>query len=130
MTTAAPALQPFVRQRTMLLTTFRRDGTPVRTPVSVAVEGDRAFVRTSHKTGKVKRLRNNPEVEIAPCTIRGRSTGPALRACARLLAGDEAAHASRNINRKYPIFEGVLVPVLFFIGRARMVHYELALLPP
>ena len=130
MTTGTPALQPFVRQRTMLLTTYRRDGTPVGTPVSVAVEADRAFVRTSHKAWKVKRLRNNPEVEIAPSTFRGRPTGPALRARARLLAGDEAAHASRSINRKYPIFEGVLVPVLFFVGRARMVHYELTPLTP
>jgi hypothetical protein len=43
---ATPALEPLVRQGTILLTTYRRDGTPVGTPVHVAVEGNRAFVRT------------------------------------------------------------------------------------
>ncbi len=42
----APALEPFVHQRYVLLTTYRRDGTPVRTPVNITVDGHRAFVRT------------------------------------------------------------------------------------
>src|SRR5919112_1001238 len=48
------------------LTTFRRDGTPVSTPVNVAVEGDRAVFRTYEQAGKFKRLRNDPRVEVAP----------------------------------------------------------------
>ena len=43
---AAAVLEPFVRQQTVLLTTYRRNGTPVGTPVHIAVDGDRAFVRT------------------------------------------------------------------------------------
>jgi len=62
----APALEPFVRQRAVLLTTYRRDGRPVGTPVSIAVDEDRAFFRTWDTTGKFKRIRNNPEVEVAP----------------------------------------------------------------
>jgi hypothetical protein len=42
----APALEPFVHQKYVLLTTYRRDGTPVGIPVHIAVDGDRAFVRT------------------------------------------------------------------------------------
>ena len=39
-------LEPFVRRRTALLTTYKRDGTPVATPLTIAVEGERAFIRT------------------------------------------------------------------------------------
>src|SRR5215203_3142354 len=81
------SLAPLVRQKTVLLTTFRRDGRPVGTPVSIAVEGDRAFVRTWDTSGKMKRIRNNPEVNIAPSTTLGTPIGPALPAQARILTG-------------------------------------------
>jgi PPOX class probable F420-dependent enzyme len=87
----APALEPFVRQWAVLLTTYRRDGRPVGAPVSIAVDEDRAFVRTWDTSGKFKRIRNNPEVEVAPSTVLGRATGPAIHARARVLEGDESA---------------------------------------
>src|SRR3954454_15544690 len=97
--TQAPtsALAPFVHQRTILLTSYRRDGTPVGTPVSIAVEGDHAYFRTYDAAWKSKRLRRNPEVTIAPSTARGRVTGPAIRARARLLEGAEATHAGKAL---------------------------------
>ena len=52
-------------------TTFRRDGTPVPTPVWIAWDGDALVVTTPAKTGKVKRLRHNPRVELRPCNRRG-----------------------------------------------------------
>ena len=89
----AATLEPFVPRRTVLLTTYRRDRTPVGTPVHIAVDGDRAFVRTYDKAWKLKRIRNNPAVEVAPATTRGVPTGPAIHARARLLDGDEAVRA-------------------------------------
>jgi PPOX class probable F420-dependent enzyme len=77
MTAPTPALEPFVRQKTVLLTTYRRDGTPVGTPVNIAVDGDRAFIRTFDTAWKLKRIRNNPEVQVAPSTVGGKPTGPA-----------------------------------------------------
>jgi hypothetical protein len=56
-TTSSAALAPFARQKTALLTTYRRDGTPVPTPLSVAVEGGHAYVRSWETAGKAKRLR-------------------------------------------------------------------------
>jgi len=56
----AGAFNQFVHQRTVLLTTYRRDGTPVGTPVNIVVDGDRAFVRTFDTAWKLKRIRNNP----------------------------------------------------------------------
>jgi len=61
---------PFIKQKTALLTTYRRSGEPVGTPVNVAVEGDHIFFRTWDTTGKFKRLRNNTMVELVPSTFR------------------------------------------------------------
>ena len=124
-------LTAFARQKTVLLTTFRRGGSPVSTPVSIAVAGQHAFVRTYEKAGKVRRIRRNPHVEVAPCTARGRPTGPAAPAVARRLSGDEAKAAARALARKYPLLQGVLVPLGHRVLRfrtGRTVHYELV--PP
>ncbi len=101
-----PALAPFARQKTALLTTYRRDGTPVGTPLSVAVAGDRAVIRSFEKAWKTRRMRNHPEVELAPSTARGKPTGPPIRARARQLGGAEAKDAARLLRRKYPLLHG------------------------
>ena len=125
MAVETPALEPFIHQKYVLLTTYRRDGTPVGTPVNIAVDGDRAFVRTWDTAWKVKRIRNNPEVEVAPSTIRGKPTGPAIRAHARILDGDESAYAGRAIARKHPILHGFLVPLVHRLRGNKTVHIEL-----
>jgi hypothetical protein len=125
MTAPAQAFEPFVHQTNVLLTTYRRDGTPVGTPVNIAVEGGRAFVRTFDKAWKVKRIRNNPLAEIAPSTVRGKPTGPAIRVRARLLSGDEATHASRALAGKYRIAHGVLVPLAHRLRGYKTLHFEL-----
>src|SRR5215218_6660096 len=119
------SLAPFVRQKAALLTTYRRDGTPVGTAVNIAVEGDRAFVRSWDTSGKIKRIRNNPEVEIAPSTMSAKPTGPAIRARARVLSGAESAHAGRLIARRHPILQGVLVPLYHRLRGLTTAHVEL-----
>ena len=111
--------------KTVLLTTYRHDGTPVGTPVNIAVDGNRAFVRTFDTAWKLKRIRNNLEVEIAPSPIGGTPTGPAIRARARLLGGDESVYAGRAIARKHPILHGFLVPLAHRLRRNKTVHIEL-----
>jgi PPOX class probable F420-dependent enzyme len=127
-TATTPALAPFVHQKTALLTTYRRDGRPVGTPLSVAVDGDRAYIRSYEKAWKTVRIRNHPEVEIAPSTARGRPTGPAVRAVARRLEGEESRYAGRLIARKHPVLQRIVVPLSHLAGRAkfgRTVHFEL-----
>lgn len=119
------ALEPFVRQGTILLTTYRRDGTPVGTPVHVAVDGDRAFVRTWDTTWKLKRIRRNPGVEICPSTPGGRTTGQAIRARARVLEGEESAYAGRKLARKYPVLHGFLIPLAHRLRGNETIHIEL-----
>lgn len=125
---SAPQLAGFVRQKTVRLTTYRRDGTPGSTPVSIAVEGDHGYVRSFEKSLKARRLRNNPSVEVAPSTGLGRVTGVPVRAKMRLLHGEENRHAARMLRRKHPLLHGVLVPLAHRVGRVktgRTVHFEL-----
>ncbi len=91
------------------LTTFRRDGTGVSTPVNVAVDGNRVFFRTYEQAGKFKRIRNNPSVEVAPSDRKGNATGSVLPARAVLLDGPDDALAARLIDQKHRIFQGFLV---------------------
>ena len=93
--------------------------------MNIAVEGTRAFVRTFDTAWKLKRVRNDPAVEIAPSTARGKPTGPAIRARARLLAGSEAERASQALNKKHPILHGVLVPLVHRLRGNKAVHIEL-----
>jgi Pyridoxamine 5'-phosphate oxidase len=86
-TAATPALAPFVRQKTVLVTSYRSDGTPVGTPVSIAVDGDRAVFRSFEKAWKTRRIRTNPRVDVAPSTARGTPTGLAVQATARRPGG-------------------------------------------
>ncbi|MFF2846973.1 PPOX class F420-dependent oxidoreductase [Streptomyces sp. NPDC058001] len=135
MTTAhepSGALTPFVKRYAALLTSHKRDGTGVGTPVNIAVEGDHAFVRTYGKAWKVKRMRNNPEVELAPSTVRGKPTGPEVKARVRELdeGSDEFRHAAKVIRRKYPVTHGVIVSLAHKIQRDKDVYYEVRLRTP
>jgi PPOX class probable F420-dependent enzyme len=56
---------------------------------------------TNGKMGKVKRLRNNPQVKIAPSTIRGKITGPEFSARVRFMKPEEFQHAKDLIKGKY-----------------------------
>ena len=125
---ASPELAPFTRQKTVLLTTYRRDGTPVGTPVSIAVAGDHAYLRSFEKAWKTRRLARNPDALVAPSTTRGRPTGPGLRATVRRVHGAEARLAAKALARKYPVLHGVLVPLMHRVARARTgrtVHFVL-----
>jgi PPOX class probable F420-dependent enzyme len=88
-------------QKYISLGTFRKNGAKVATPVWFGEDGDKLYVMTLSKMGKTKRIRNNPQVTVAPCTMRGKVTGPELAALARILPQEEQAHARLTINRKY-----------------------------
>jgi uncharacterized protein len=85
----------------LLVTTFRKDGTPVPTPVWVVGDGDDLLVWTARDTGKVKRIRRDGAVEVAPCTGRGKPTGPAARGQATLLDATRSEQVRKQVIRKY-----------------------------
>jgi PPOX class probable F420-dependent enzyme len=122
------SLSPLRNTKTILLTTYKKDGTPVATPVSIAFDGDRAFFRSYDKAWKTRRLRRNPDVQAAPATLRGQPTGPAVRARAILLDGEQAHVAARALARRHRILQAILVPAAHRLMRYRTMHYELV--PP
>jgi PPOX class probable F420-dependent enzyme len=88
-------------QKYIRLTTFRKIGVGVGTPVWCGEADGKLYVMTVSSMGKYKRIRNNPRVRVAPCTIRGVVTGPESEAMARILPPEEHRHARDIINRKY-----------------------------
>jgi hypothetical protein len=120
------------RSKIALLTTYKRDGTAVSTPVSVVVDRDGtvAYIRTYSHTGKAKRLRRNPAVLAAPATFRGKPLGPAIPCVAQLLEGDAAARASRRMSRHSPVIEGLAVPLTARLRKYTMLHYAITFHSP
>jgi len=85
----------------MNLMTFRKNDQPVVTPVWFAQEGNLLYVITIGNAGKVKRIRNNAHVQVAPSDARGNALGAAQDGVARVLLPDEARRANAALNRKY-----------------------------
>ncbi len=85
--TSAPALLDLGDEPFVSLTTFRKSGEGVSTPVWILRDGDALIVTTPVHSGKVKRLRNNPAVTLAPCTRMGKVAGevPLIAASAEIL---------------------------------------------
>src|SRR5438034_8526391 len=94
-------LTPFAHQKYLNLESFKRDGTPVQTPVWFAEEQDVLYVYTLASAGKVKRIRRNPRIRLAPCTMRGTAIGPWVEAEATIVDATTAAHGHALLRHKY-----------------------------
>jgi PPOX class probable F420-dependent enzyme len=88
---------PVRGQRAVMLTTYRRDGRSVATPVGYGIEGPTLYFMTDPGTGKVKRLRHTPTVGLAASTLRGAVKGPAVTGIATKITGAEAEQGRRHI---------------------------------
>ncbi len=88
-------------QKYVSLGTFRKNGDAVNTPVWFGEKDDNLYVMTRSDSGKYKRIRNSPQVRIAPCTMRGKITGPEFAATARILPSEDGPEARKTIERKY-----------------------------
>lgn len=80
-----------------MVTTYRRDGRAVATPVGYGIEGATLYFMTDPGTGKVKRLRHTPTVKVAASTLRGQVKGPDLGGVAVAITGPEADRGRRHI---------------------------------
>jgi PPOX class probable F420-dependent enzyme len=84
-----------------LLATFRRSGSVVATPVWAAEADGRFYVRSERAAGKIKRLRNDSRVLVAPCTVRGKPLGAPLEATALVLPPDREQIAEQALVCRY-----------------------------
>ena len=95
-------IPPEVRGQSYIdLGTYRKSGDLVHTPVWFGDENDRLYVMTRSDSGKYKRIQNNSQIRIAPCTIRGRITGPEFSATARILPQTDWQGARAAVHKKY-----------------------------
>ncbi|MGE5135267.1 MAG: PPOX class F420-dependent oxidoreductase [Gemmatimonadota bacterium] len=106
--TAGAALVP---GRYLSLTSYRRDGTGVATPVWFVQDKGLILVQTDAESGKARRIRRDPSVTIAPCTATGRLRGTPARATARQLPAGAMSGAEPLFRRKYRFDLLVLRPV-------------------
>ena len=95
------ALAQFTNQQYLNLESFKRDGTPVQTPVWFAEDDSVLYIYTLANAWKVKRIRRNPRVRIAPCTMRGSITGQWVEAEAHIIDATTAEHGHALLLRKY-----------------------------
>ena len=116
-------------QRYVRLSTFRKSGRAVPTPVWFARVGENLYVTTGRNTGKAKRIRNNPGVALAPSDFRGRPKGRDVRAVARLTDEQKGGPADRALQSKYGWQYRVFEFVEGLIGSAEDLVF-LELRPP
>lgn len=81
--------------------TYRKNGLGVRTPIWFIILDGLIYFRTDAKSGKVKRIRNNPDVRIAPCDIRGNVRGQWLDGKTYFADSEESSTVHSMINKKY-----------------------------
>lgn len=103
----------FSGEKYMTVQTFRKNGEGVPTPVWFAEQDGMMYARTFEKTGKVKRLRRETRVRVAPSDARGVPQGEWVDAHARIVdaGSDEARRANHLLNRKYGLQKRLLEPV-------------------
>jgi PPOX class probable F420-dependent enzyme len=119
----------FAEQKYLNLETFKKSGDGVKTPVWFAAEPSakldsndaRLYVYTIGVSGKVKRVRNNPRVKIAPCNMRGDVLGEWVDARAEIVTGAEAEHGTALLNQKYFPWKQLLNFFAMFSRRGRTV---------
>ena len=90
-----------------LVTTFKRSGDPVSTPVWFGLADGKLYFRTYADAVKLKRLRRNPRALVGPCDVRGNPKGPMIEAAARHLPPEEEEPAERAIQSNYGLFRRI-----------------------
>jgi PPOX class probable F420-dependent enzyme len=101
------------------LVSFKRDGTPVATPMWFVVDGERLLAITDAHSAKVKRVRRNPEVTVAACGAGGQVTGEPFAARAELLPPNDLEHVQQLIARKYRVDRALILPLYNLVQRLR-----------
>jgi len=122
-------LAGFAGQKYLNLETFKKSGDGVKTPVWFAAEPStdldstaaKLYVYTIGVSGKVKRIRNNPRVKVAPCDMRGGLKGNWVSARAEIVTGADAEHGMKLLNKKYVPWKQLLDFFASFRKRERTV---------
>jgi PPOX class probable F420-dependent enzyme len=107
-----------------LLTTFRKSGEPVPTPVWFGLAGDRLYFHSAADAGKITRMKADSRVRVAPCDARGKPLGAPLQGSARVLAAGEVAEAERAIASNYGLGRRLYERVGSLLSRPQSAYVE------
>jgi uncharacterized protein len=121
---AASAFNALEGKKYLSLETFKKSGAGVRTPVWFAADpavGSKLYIYTVDSTGKVKRIRNNGRVRVAPCDMRGNLQGDWMDAHAEIVTGSEAVQGTRLLNKKYWPAKQIMAFFAMFSPRKRII---------
>ncbi|MCX8062594.1 MAG: PPOX class F420-dependent oxidoreductase [Anaerolineales bacterium] len=116
----------FANQKYLNLETYRRDGSGVRTPVWFVEHAGKFYVRTGAKSGKAKRIRNFPNVQLAPCKAQGEVIGNWVKGTARLVDSKTADFINRLFAQKYGL-QKVFFDVVGRLQKFETATYEIIL---
>ena len=119
-------LEQFLDQKYINLETYKKDGTPIRTPVWFVIDTDLIYVITRDSTGKVKRLRNNQDVRIVPCSFKGEANNEWVKGEAVMITGEEADKAIKLRKKKYGMFARLIG--IFTSQKGNLVVYSIELI--
>jgi PPOX class probable F420-dependent enzyme len=114
------AAAPVFRGRYLSITSYKRDGRGVATPVWFVWRDGRLLVETDAASGKVKRIRRNPQVLVAVCTASGRLLGKQVPAAAEILPESEKGTVERLIADKYRFDLIIFRPLRFAQARLHL----------
>ncbi|HYY71139.1 MAG TPA: PPOX class F420-dependent oxidoreductase [Nitrososphaeraceae archaeon] len=93
-------LETFEKAKYINIQTYKKTGQPISTPVWFIIKDNKIFFRTSHNSGKIKRIRNNNNVKFALCDIRGKIKGEWYEGIAKI-ENDSDNSILFQINKKY-----------------------------
>ena len=116
-----PAARPDIGMpgKYLSLTSYRRDGSAVATPVWFVEDHGRLLVTTGADSYKARRIRRNPAVAVAPCTARGALRGEPIPARAEFLPESEHPRVDALMGRKYRVDRMLILPVYRLVMRLR-----------
>lgn len=123
---ANAALEQFTNQKYLNLETYRRNGNGVRTPVWFIEHDGKLYVRTGAKSGKAKRIRNFPQVQVAPCKVQGEIIGKWVKGTAYLVDSKTADVINQLFSRKYGL-QKVFFDVVGRLQKFETATYEIIL---
>jgi len=119
-------LDQFLDQKYINLETYKKDGTPVRTPVWFVIDNDLIYVITRDSTGKVKRLKNNQGVRIVPCSFKGEPKNEWIKGKAEKITGKEADIAIKLRKKKYGMSARLIG--LFTSQKGNLIVYSIKIM--
>ena len=119
-------LDQFLDQKYINLETYKKDGTPVRTPVWFVIDNDLIYVITRDSTGKVKRLENNQDVQIVSCSFKGEPKNEWIKGKAEKITGEKADIAIKLRKKKYGMSARVIG--LFTSQKGNLTVYSIKIM--